>query len=519
MMASDESTIVADQQQRDDWSEAAMGPMIDRLHSLRAEMLGLEAESIELVDAIPEDRRRSARNLLHYIALRRHDIRSLQEQLVPRGLSSLGRCEGFVMANTEAVLSVLCRLSGAVPDVLPKDHVPIQFAEARDLLCQRSEALFGGKQNLPTIMVTMPSEAASDFELVRDLLQAGMAVMRINCAHDGPNAWLQMIENMRRAEAEVGKSCRVSMDLAGPKIRTGPIKSKFDAISLRKSDQLKLTNSDRPGRPRRMTTNGNVKSIARIGCSLPEVFQDVRRGDGVLFDDGKIAGVVEQVHEDHMIVKITRAKKKGQKLRALKGINFPDTELNLPALTDKDIEDLAFIAEHADIVNYSFVRQPNDLERLHHELNRLGHSQMPIILKIENPQSFENLPSLLLEAMRYSSLTGVMIARGDLAVECGWERLVEVQEEVLWMCEAAHIPAVWATQVLEGLAKKGLPTRAELTDAGAGARAECVMLNKGPNIVKAVDCLYDILSRMHEHQRKKRPLFRRLHVADRIASR
>ena len=101
-------------------------------------------------------------------------------------------------------------------------------------------------------------------------------------------------------------------------------------------------------------------------------------------------------------------------------------------------------------------------------------------------------------------------------MECGWERLVELQEEILWMCEAAHLPVVWATQVLEGLAKTGLPTRAEVTDAGMAARAECVMLNKGPNIVETVRTLHDILLRMQQHQVKKRPTFRRLNVADRV---
>ena len=103
-----------------------------------------------------------------------------------------------------------------------------------------------------------------------------------------------------------------------------------------------------------------------------------------------------------------------------------------------------------------------------------------------------------------------MIARGDLAVECGFERLAEVQEEILWVCEAAHMPVIWATQVLETLAKTGLPSRAEITDAAMGERAECVMLNKGPHILDAMRTLDDILRRMQAHQSKKRPLLRAL---------
>jgi pyruvate kinase len=109
-----------------------------------------------------------------------------------------------------------------------------------------------------------------------------------------------------------------------------------------------------------------------------------------------------------------------------------------------------------------------------------------------------------------SHAAGVMIARGDLAIECGYERLAEVQEEILWLCEAAHIPAIWATQVLETLAKSGMPSRAEITDAAMGERAECVMLNKGPHIVEAVQVLDNILQRMEAHQSKKSPLLRQL---------
>jgi pyruvate kinase len=103
-----------------------------------------------------------------------------------------------------------------------------------------------------------------------------------------------------------------------------------------------------------------------------------------------------------------------------------------------------------------------------------------------------------------------MIARGDLAVECGYERLAEVQEELLWVCEAAHVPVVWATQVLESLAKGGMPSRAEITDAAMGERAECVMLNKGPYIHDAVRVLDDILRRMEAHQSKKTAMLRPL---------
>jgi pyruvate kinase len=109
-----------------------------------------------------------------------------------------------------------------------------------------------------------------------------------------------------------------------------------------------------------------------------------------------------------------------------------------------------------------------------------------------------------------------MIARGDLAVEAGYERLAEVQEEILWLCEAAHLPVIWATEVLDTLARTGRPSRAEITDAAMAERAECVMLNKGPHIVLAIRTLDDILRRMSGHQRKKRALLRELRSWNRI---
>ncbi len=121
---------------------------------------------------------------------------------------------------------------------------------------------------------------------------------------------------------------------------------------------------------------------------------------------------------------------------------------------------------------------------------------------------------MLLAALGGDRPAGVMIARGDLAVECGYERLAEVQEEILWLCQAAHVPVIWATQVLDQLARTGRPSRAEITDAAMGVQAECVMLNKGPRIIEAISVLDDILRRMERHHRKRRSLLPRLQASE-----
>jgi pyruvate kinase len=132
-------------------------------------------------------------------------------------------------------------------------------------------------------------------------------------------------------------------------------------------------------------------------------------------------------------------------------------------------------------------------------------AKLGLIVKIETQRGFRNLPAILLAAMRTHPV-GVMIARGDLAIEAGWRNLAGIQEEILWLCEAAHLPIIWATQVLETLAKKGIPSRAEISDAAMAQQAECVMLNKGPHILETVRMLDDILKSMEDYHQKKAPM-------------
>jgi pyruvate kinase len=162
------------------------------------------------------------------------------------------------------------------------------------------------------------------------------------------------------------------------------------------------------------------------------------------------------------------------------------------------------------MMGYSFVRTPQDLDDLSVELGEA--SKIPIILKIETPEAVKNLPALLFRGMKERNL-GVMIARGDLAVEIGFERMSEVQEEILWICEAAHVPVIWATQVLESMNKSGLASRSEVTDAAHASQADCVMINKGDHVIRVLESLRDILYRSSGHHIKKRYTFRQLNIA------
>ncbi len=599
-------------------------------------MLELEAEAMADLSDLHDTNQQSARNLLHYLALRRHDIRQLQERLASLGLSSLGGAESHVKNSIDAILRILYRLANR-GDQMPSEIEPAKgFAEGEVLLEAHTESLLGPKPSHRhvRIMVTMPSEAARDYELVRVLLANGMDLMRINCAHDTSDDWALMVAHLRHAMKELGRDCRILMDLAGSKPRTGPIEGSFQVVKwrprrnsfgvvtaparvwltpignaapppspadailpvpgdwlgslstgdrikffdtrgssrsmkaveavgaswwaesaqtayvapgiilqvsrarkskmahiprgearvgelpaedrsivLRGGDSLILTKAQLPGRPTVYDGRGHLLSPARIAVTFPEIFSDVRAGESVWLDDGKIGGVIKSVGEDEISAEITHARAKGESLKADKGINFPDSELRLPALTTKDIDDLAFITKNADLVGYSFVKSAEDIHEFQSQLAKLSAQHLGVVLKIETRRAFDQLPELILAAMRCPRV-GVMIARGDLAVECGYERMAEVQEEILWIAEAAHLPVIWATQVLEQLAKKGSPSRAEITDAAMSERAECVMLNKGPYIVEAVRALDDILDRMQDHQSKKRSMLRHLRLAD-----
>jgi pyruvate kinase len=614
-----------------------LAKLIIQLDEICRELEGVEDQQSRYLDGLHCTQRTSALNLLHYLQLRQRELRPLQTSLAALGLSSLGRSETHVLDSVRAVLRVLRRLSSTgETGSLTKFAAPNMI---RNLLAQHTEVVLGPR---PTgrnvrIMVTMPSEAAQDGNLIYELLQSGMDCVRINCAHDDATAWEQMLATLRRAEGQSGRRCRVLMDLAGPKLRTGPMApgpqvvkwhpkrdylgnvlspariwltpqeehqvpamsadavlpvegrllsllapshrlrlrdargkkreltitqvvdtsrwaESFETayvtsgtvlevasehgpphwltdpaprvgtlpaveqhILLREGDTLVVTVDPSPGRPAMYGPAGQVIQPAVISCSLAEVFAFVKAGEHIWFDDGHIGGIIRDADDERLLVEITRAQANGSKLRADKGINLPDSHLQLPALTAKDRADLDFVAQHADLVGYSFVQTADDVIELQRLLAERRSDPPGIVLKIEMRLAFEQLPALILAAMR-SPVAGVMIARGDLGVECGFERLAEVQEEILWICEAAHMPVIWATQVLESLAKSGMPSRAEVTDAAMGVRAECVMLNKGPYIIETVQTLDDILRRMETHQNKKSPTLRPLSVARAFAA-
>jgi len=496
----------------------AGGPaeVMELVTSIREELLEVAEGWRPWVQGREADRDASARNLLQYLALRGRDLRDVQESLIGLGLSSLGGIEGHVQASVEAVQHALQALGPCAGEPAPQRGV-IDFAHSRELLAIRTDALLGrAPRGRPTrIMVTMPTEAASDPALVRQMLMAGMDCMRINCAHNTEAEWRAMRDNLRVAERHTRCRARVIVDLPGPKLRTGPLApqptrdKKGDYLRLRVGDRLILCHAAESA-----SLRPDDGATARIGCSLAEAFAVTAPGHHVWLDDGKLGGIVQSVERDAISLRITSAATNGSKLRAGKGINLPDAMLDIDLLGDHSQDALRFAVESADVVGLSFISRAAEVRRVSDYLDERARPRTGIILKIETRRAFEHLPGMLLAALGSERPAGVMIARGDLAVECGYERLAEVQEEILWLCQAAHLPVIWATQVLDSLAKTGRRSRAEITDAAMGVRAECVMLNKGPRILEAIAVLDDILRRMERHHRKQRPLLPRLHASD-----
>jgi pyruvate kinase len=433
--------------------------------------------------------RPSALNLARYLALRRHDLTGLQAALAAYGLSSLGRCEAHVGETLAAVRGALACLAGlgACPPA------PIQVPD--NPIRRWRDVLFGARSHGPStrIMATLPTAAATDPDLLPALIAAGMDCARINCAHDDAELWAAMVARTRAAAAAAGRDCRVLMDIAGPKLRLGAVGP----------DQQRI------GRGKRFLLVADA-AAARAGdppwaTLVPaEVLGLLAPGGAVWIDDGKLGAKVIEAGDGRVLLEVTQTREKGMRLKPEKGVNLPGIALPLAPLTAKDLRDLDSVARLADAVGYSFVQRPEDIALLARELDarRPGLPKMPIVLKIETALAVRNLPRLIVKGAGERPL-GVMIARGDLAVEIGFPRLSEIQEEILWLCEAAHVPVVWATEVFAGLIAEGRPSRAETTDAAMAQRAECVMLNKGPHLAEAVSVMADVLRRMDRHQTKK----------------
>ncbi|XP_057480139.1 plastidial pyruvate kinase 4, chloroplastic-like isoform X2 [Actinidia eriantha] len=603
------------------------GNLLDKLKAIQLHVLAMEQWNASRIKLCHRRYSVSAANLIHHLALKSLDVEQLREDLSSIGLVNLETINSYVLASLSASTQMLENLksnslnnSGCMSEEIyteksldkqKREEFTINIMSKKTSLNQA--LLLGPLQDGRTthIMVTVGHEVLESEILVTDLLKTGVTIIRINCAHGNPSIWSEIIRRVKTSSQMLEKPCRILMDLAGPKLRTGKLETgpcvmkispkknasgevicpaqvwlcpkeagplpgnlSPDAVvyvkgqeflsKLELGDTVKF--SDARGQKRQLKISkkfpvfsgigfmaecsktayvqsgtalyvkgkkgkstaglvvdvpaaeqfvrlrvGDLLTISRnssddkhesttatngahrITCSSGYLFDSVKPGDPIAFDDGKIWGTIHGTSISEIVVSITHAGQKGTKLGSDKSINIPESNIRFDGLTSKDLMDLNFVAAHADMVGVSFVRDVRDIVVLRQELEKRKLGNLGIVLKIETKGGFEKLPLMLLEAMKSPNPLGVMIARGDLAVECGWERLADIQEEILSISCAAHIPVIWATQVLESLVKSGVPTRAEITDVACGRRASCIMLNKGKHILEAVSMMDTIL--------------------------
>lgn len=472
--------------------------LLKELEQIYSAMIKAEDQKKDLIDKVKPPFRNSAINLINYLALRSQNIEPLQKQLHHHGLSSLASSESHIKAQVIKVMEWLGNKM-TVPGGTSAENGPQQ-------LQQNITTLLGqpGKNETPPVMVTFDTNFGEDFELMCSLLENGMQVARINCAHDDQQTWTKMIENLNKAKVKTNLPCKLYMDLAGPKIRTEITGSKHKKGKLKVAlgDEVTLVDTEQEA----------VKHKKTIGCTLPGIVGNLKPGQRVYFDDGLFEAVVKSIKGNETTLKITRISAKKPTIKSEKGINFPDTAFQINPITNYDLQCLPFIVQQADMIGFSFVNNAADMQELQTQLALLNKPDFPIIAKIETSEAVNNLPGIILQGMQ-QGLIGVMIARGDMAIEIGFERMSEIQDEILWICEAAHTPVIWATQVLESMNKQGIVTRGEVTDAAHAAEADCVMINKGGHTVEVLKTLIDILGRSRKNNFKNRRLFRSLSIA------
>ncbi|MEH7124256.1 pyruvate kinase [Bacillus sp. JJ1773] len=441
----------------------------------------------------------SKENLKAFLKLRDIYSEKLDFTLLQEGLSSFSTIHPHIHYSIEKMLNNLEFIDqSSTYDLCP--HMSNQIKQ------DRNKGLFGRTET--SVMVTLHSSMLQNQKIIKDLLHHGMNIARINCAHDSPEIWKKLVDCVREAELELGQErnlCKIHMELAGPKIRVEkifypekPSNEERPYFNVKPGDMITIIRDE-------LALELFAMEAKVFSINSPKALLNVSLKDKVFFNDGKIIGEVCSITDELIGITILKTNKKITKLREEEGLNLPDSFVHfiMPSMTNTDIGNLPFVHGLADSIGLSFVHHPRDLEKLRMLLHSLPPKNIGIIAKIETKEAFHNLSKIIIEGLNFDSF-GIMIARGDLAVELGFTKLASIQEEIINLCQAAHIPIIWATGVLEQLTKKGMPSRAELTDAFMGLRADCIMLNKGEYAVDALKTLYELMIMKHTSETNRR---------------
>jgi pyruvate kinase len=307
-----------------------------------------------------------------------------------------------------------------------------------------------------TKIIATVGPASNTYEKLLALVEAGVNVFRLNFSHGTHAQHLEVIEHIHRINKDFPFNIAILADLQGPKLRVGDLENGM--IDLQKDDEFYFTNEKLVG------------NKERIYISYPDLYKDVRIGEKILLDDGKIEVLVIEVTRENLVkVKVLNH----GILFPKKGINLPDTKISLPSLSEKDLADLDFIIQQKiDWIALSFVRRPDDIVELKNILKERD-SLAKIIAKIEKPEALEQLREIILAS------DAVMVARGDLGVELPLEQIPMIQKNIVSKCIHRAKPVIIATQMMESMMDRTRPNRSEITDVANAVLegADAVMLS------------------------------------------
>ncbi|KAL0400618.1 UNVERIFIED_CONTAM: Plastidial pyruvate kinase, chloroplastic [Sesamum latifolium] len=563
--------------------------LLDKLKAVQLHILAMEQWNASRIKTCHRNYSASTTNLLHYLALKCLDIEQIKEELSSIGLLTLETVNPHVLSSLSACIQMLIgsRSDSLLSQTSSSEGLPVHKNLGNEILdlgitsmmkkvSSNRDLLLGTLQGqkMAHIMVTVGQEVVENDTHITDLVNSGATTFRINCAHGNPELWSKIIRTVKRCSQLLEKPCRILMDLAGPKLRTGRLKDgpcvvkispKRNAfgtvvrpskvwlvpqgagppsphlspdITLYVDGQEFLNKLEEKGRKSSVgfvvdvppaeqfvrlrvgdlliisrdssdeqdTSPNSANGTHKTTCPSGYLFDSVKPGEPISFDDGKIWGVIKGTSISEIVVTITHAGLKGTKLGSEKSINIPESDIRYEGLTSKDLRDLDFVAAHADMVGISFVRDVRDIVVLRQELAKRKCSKLGIVLKIETKGGFEKLPLLVLEAMKSPNPLGVMIARGDLAVECGG-RSLQIYRKRLFLSAVLHMyQSFWQHRFWSHLSRLGCLAEQKLQMQPMegvvhvvnccffGYRVSCVMLNKGKHVVKAVSTLDTILN-------------------------
>ncbi|MFW0792963.1 pyruvate kinase [Gordonia sp. CPCC 205515] len=316
------------------------------------------------------------------------------------------------------------------------------------------------------IVCTLGPATSSD-EKLKELVEAGMDVARMNMSHGTQDVHREVYARVRKAGDAAEKAVGILADLQGPKIRLG----KFEDTGAPNGEVMWAT-----GDEVRITVKDIVGTHDRVSTTYKHLAEDVKPGDRLLIDDGKVGLVATAVDGDDVVCAVTE----GGPVSNNKGLSLPGVNVSVPAMSDKDISDLEFALDlGVDMIALSFVRSPADVELVHEVMDRKGR-RVPVIAKLEKPEAIENLEAIVL------AFDAIMVARGDLGVELPLEQVPLVQKRAIQMARENAKPVIVATQMLDSMIENSRPTRAEASDVANAVLdgADAVMLSGETSVGK-----------------------------------